>query len=167
MPSNEHRTLTDFCRKLFPDIADDHRQRATRGRGNRDKSIPDFLSVDGKIAVECDAFTESKLKQLQRYNNEYNNIILVFPLLDKVDVIIMYGKGKMRVFEEVDCPISVDETIESTIRGRDYICRVKSCVHWWNKANRCGLTYIHLSSSGACNDYLLKDGVLYTFKEKE
>lgn len=96
MPNKEHKILTDFCRNLFFDYKDDHKQRSINSAtNNRKNSIPDFVSPDGKSAIECETFGENKLKQLRRYNNEYEDIMIVLPLLSKVDVIAMYiARGK-------------------------------------------------------------------------
>ncbi len=94
MPNSRHNFLTDVCSKIFPSFLN-HKQQMSKNYSysvssrKRKNPIPDLISPDKTLAVECVSFSDDIYERLLRYNINFSNLILVLPKIEHINEIWM------------------------------------------------------------------------------
>ena len=95
MPSELHEKMVFLCKSRLTLVLDTKEQQLEAIKEhNRKQPIPDLVTFDKKLAVECCTLDKSAMERLLRYSKCFPNLILAFPFYGNISEIWMYNPLK-------------------------------------------------------------------------
>lgn len=99
MPSELHEKMVSMCKARLPAVLDSKEQmRIARKEHNRKQLIPDLITRDRNLAVECCALNKDTLHRLHRYSEQFRDLILVFPFFGNIRGLWLYNPSENKLY---------------------------------------------------------------------